>query len=120
MQLLDRLRDRIDTQPDRPASATIPTNDAYSILDNERRRHIVEFLATHDDETIPLRDIADFLAEAMDDDRQTCYVSVLQQHAPRMECAGVVTHDNQAQELHVHASLYSVYTAHKAFQNELD
>jgi|AntRauTorcE11898_2_1112593.scaffolds.fasta_scaffold43573_2 hypothetical protein len=121
MRLLERLKETLSQQNStNSTTAHVPPSDAYSLLANERRRHIIEYLVTHEDDVVPLRDIADYLAEEMDDDRHACYVSVLQQHAPHMERAGVVTHDNQAQTLQVHDSLHRLCAAHKTFIDSLD
>lgn len=119
MQLLNRLWRRNDSTANPSASETITTDNIYSLLQNKRRRRAIEYLATHEKDVVSLRETADHLAEEMDDDRQTTYISLLQQHAPQMDKAGIVTHDSQAQELHVNKSLKTVYRAHRVVKESL-
>lgn len=43
MSLIDRIRDTVSRKD--PATTQIDTKDAYRALSNERRRHVVRFLA---------------------------------------------------------------------------
>jgi predicted transcriptional regulator len=119
MQLLDRLKSRIDTKNDRSASATIPPSDCYSLLSNERRRLIIEHLATMDGDSTDAASISDHLAE-LGDDRTNSYVSCIQQHLPRLAQSGVIAYDERSKEVTVNLELKAVHDAHQAVEDALD
>lgn len=118
MQLLDRLRDRIDTPSNRPATATIPPSDCYSLFANERRRLIIEFLATIDTTETDAATIADHLAE-LGDDRNSAYISCIQQHLPRMAKSGVIEF-SESKDVTVCPELQAVWEAHQAVEKTLE
>jgi|AntRauMinimDraft_3_1070383.scaffolds.fasta_scaffold00128_27 hypothetical protein len=118
MQLLNALRDRIDPQSGRSGSATIPPSDCYSLLSNERRRLIIEFLATMDGSSTDAAAVADHLSE-LGDDRNSAYISCIQQHLPRMAKSGVVEF-NEAKDVTVLPELQAVWEAHQAVENALE
>jgi len=117
MSLLDRIRDTVSQQPE-PPDNTIPPSDAYSLLANERRRLIIEFIATMEGSSTSAAEIADHLAE-LGDDRTNCYVSAIQQHLPRMSQSGVIEF-TESKEVTVNPELQAVHDAHKAVESALD
>lgn len=118
MRLLERLKDTVSTSEGTPASATVPPSEAYSLLQNERRRHIIRFLATMESSTTDAATIADHLAE-LGDDRTNCYVSAIQQHLPRLSQSGLIEF-NESKEVTVKPGLQAVHDAHKAVETALD
>jgi len=105
MRLLDSLRDAVSQpQKDPSRSPTVPPSEAYSLLQNERRRRIIQFLAETDDQEVPVSDIADHLS-SLGDDRTACYVSCIQQHCPRLS-QSVIEYDKQAKTVRVKPELY--------------
>ncbi|GAA0678857.1 hypothetical protein ACFQDG_01150 [Natronoarchaeum mannanilyticum] len=119
MSLLDRLQEAVSQQPqDEPASASIPRTEVYSLLQNERRRHIIRYLAEHDDDEVAVSEIADHLAE-LGDDRTNCYVSAIQQHCPRMS-PSVVEFDEQSKSVRIRPELYVVADVMEAVEETLD
>lgn len=120
MQLLNHLRDAIT--PQKPGSATnIPPSDVYSILQNERRRHIIAFLATFEEgEAVAIRDVADYLQSTTADDRQNAYISIIQNHGIRFQKSQLATYDSQAKTLTPKPALQAVYEVHKAVESELN
>lgn len=120
MQLLDRLRDRIDTKSDRSKSATIPPSDCYSLLSNERRRLIIAHLADFDiGEEIECGALADHLA-TLGDDRQAAYISIIQHQCMCLEKHGIVEYDDRKKTLTPRQELQTVHDAHQAVENVLD
>ncbi|KPN30792.1 hypothetical protein SY89_01532 [Halolamina pelagica] len=118
MSLLDRLREKVSQPQEQPASANIPPSEAYSLLQNERRRHIIQFLTESEDQEVPVSDIADHLSE-LGDDRTACYVSCIQQHIPRLS-QSVVDYDEQAKVVQVRQELYAVADAQNAVEEALN
>lgn len=118
MRLLDSLRDAVSTPEEPSRSPTVPPSEAYSLLQNERRRRIIEFLATMDGTETDASSIADHIAE-LGDDRTACYVSCIQQHLPRLSQSGVIEFTEQ-KEVTVNPELQAVHDAHKAVETALD
>lgn len=76
--------------------------EAYSILSSERRRMVVGLLMEKP-EPVPLSDLATQVAlleeesrddEVRDDKYKSVYVSLYQNHIPRMEDAGLIQRDD--------------------------
>jgi len=73
-------------------------SDIFGVLQNDRRRHVLEYL--QDNGSQNLRTISEALAriesgtaEPLSSVRKSVYVSLLQTHLPRMENLGIVTFD---------------------------
>jgi hypothetical protein len=118
MSLLNRLREAVSTPEEPSRSPTVPPSEAYSLLQNERRRRIIEFLATMDGTKTNASTVADHLAE-LGDDRTACYVSCIQQHLPRLSQSGVIEF-TESKEVTVRPELQAVHDAHKAVETALD
>ncbi|WP_435317646.1 DUF7344 domain-containing protein [Haloarchaeobius sp. TZWSO28] len=119
MQLLKRLQDAVSLQQSAPSASPIPPRDVYSILSNDRRRYIIAFLADFDVGTIvEVRDVADHL-QTIGDDRQNAYISIIQQHGPRLEQSGLATYDSREKTLTPHPTLQVVYDVHKTVDAKL-
>ncbi len=97
----------------------LETDEVYELLRNERRRYAFHYLQQVGD-TVSLRDLSDQVAAweyetAVDDlesaQRQRVYVSLRQNHLPRMAEAGVVAFDPDANtvDLAPNASNLRVY-----------
>lgn len=92
--LLDDSDTDADVQPDQ-----IELNDILDILQNERRRQALDVLANH--APIGKRDLADAVArrtaddpdDVSDDWEKTTYVTMHQNHLPKMKGYGVITVD---------------------------
>ncbi len=118
MSLLDRLRDAVSEPQNEPASASIPPSEAFSLLQNERRRHIIRFLAETDSDEVAVADIADHLS-GLGEDRTAAYVACIQQHCPRMS-QSVIEYDEQAKVVVVRPELYAVADVLEAVETTLD
>ena len=73
--------------------------DIFDVLSNDRRRCMLNYLKSRDDEWIPFGDIVDHvtswetgvpIAEIDADARKTIYTSLRQFHLPRLKDAGIV------------------------------
>lgn len=117
MRLLDRFREKVSQPQNTSASANIPPSEAYSLLQNERRRHIIRYLAEHDDDEVAVADIADHLA-SLGDDRTNCYISAIQQHCPRMT-PSIVEFDEQSKSVRIRPELYVVADVMEAVEETL-
>ena len=119
MELLNRLRDRLKTTREETASTPISTDDAYSVLANERRRRIIEYLVTIDTgAAIEMRDIVSHLVN-IGEDRNAAYASTLQSHCPRLAESQLVEYDTRAKTVTVFPALHRLYESHEAFQGTL-
>jgi DNA-binding transcriptional ArsR family regulator len=77
---------------------------AFAVLENERRRNVLEFLQEEDGAST-LSDLAELIAarendvdrEALSSDqRKRVYIGLYQRHLPKMDDAGVVDYDQRA------------------------
>ncbi len=96
--------------------AQLSKSDIFGILQNDRRRCVLEILRTQGNQSI--RSLSEEIArlESGEDDpkstiRKSIYVSLLQTHIPKMESLGVVNHDreNDFVELLPAASNFDIY-----------
>jgi len=84
----------MDQRHDEPLSIT----DIHDVLSNDRRRRVIELL---DDGPIALRSLADDIATIEADNtpapravRQSVYVTLHQNHLPRLDSLGIVEYDD--------------------------
>jgi hypothetical protein len=120
MQLLDALREQFDTTDAESGSSNLPPTTVYELLNNERRRRIIEYLVQFDvGEEVSCSDVADHLS-TLGDDRTASYVSVTQQHAGRLDACGACAYDDREKTLRVRSELHDVYEAHRAVEQTLD
>ncbi|WP_321418870.1 winged helix-turn-helix domain-containing protein [uncultured Methanomethylovorans sp.] len=82
----------------------INKSDIFSVLQNERRRMILEIL--HKDGPKSLRDISEAIAriesksnEPVSNVRKSIYVSMLQTHLPKMENMGIIIYNRDIDRL---------------------
>ncbi|APE95368.1 DUF7344 domain-containing protein [Halodesulfurarchaeum formicicum] len=85
-------------------SGAMDPDTAFSLLSNQRRRHVLCLLAERG-EAVPLSDVATEIASRMNDvdpdkvedaDYRSVYVALYQNHVPRLAEAGVVEYDDTA------------------------
>jgi predicted transcriptional regulator len=83
---------------------TINKSDIFSVLQNERRRMMLEIL--HKDGPKSLRDISEAIAriesnsnEPVSNVRKSIYVSMLQTHVPKMENMGIIAYNRNSDRL---------------------
>ncbi len=82
----------------------INKSDIFSVLQNERRRMMLEIL--HKDGPKSLRDISEAIArvesnsnEPVSNVRKSIYVSMLQTHLPKMENMGIIAYNRDSDRL---------------------
>lgn len=89
--------------PESESNREISRSDVYEILSNDRRRCTLYFLLTNENETVPLRDIVDYVAAWENDapitqlnsnSRKTVYTALRQSHLPKMDAIGVIDYDH--------------------------
>lgn len=80
--------------------AQLSKSDIFGVLQNDRRRSVMEILRKHGNQSI--RSLSEEIArlESGTDEpesgvRKSIYVSLLQTHIPKMESLGVVTYDRE-------------------------
>lgn len=116
MRLLNRLMNVVSRQDNQPAS-TISPREVYELLRNERRRHIIEYLATMESTTTDAGEIADYLAEN-GESRDAAYVACIQSHLPRM--TSIIEYDDRGKEVTPRPALYSVYQIQRRVEQMLN
>lgn len=87
------------------ASGSLPQEEIFELLANERRRHVLACLFEHD--SLPLPDLADEVAlrehnaplpQIPEDDVLQVYLSLWHSHIPKLADANVVTY-HQARDI---------------------
>lgn len=129
MQLLKRLKTTVSKSRNRPVKTTIPTDQAYDILSNDRRRRTIAYLAGFDVGTeVDVRDISSAIVTE-EESREAVYVALIQSHicqlSPRDTTAtaqgqvAVVDYDERAKTVTVRPELHALHEAHSAFRDNL-
>lgn len=72
---------------------SLTDSDVFSVLGNVRRREAIRYLATRD--AVEVADVAEYVAgrESDQDIYRSVYVSLLQNHLPKMDDMGVIEYD---------------------------
>lgn len=93
------------TGDSRSLPAALSRDEAFGILENERRRLVLELLQQEEDGTSTLSDLAERIAAVENgiergaissDQRKRVYIGLYQRHLPKMDDAGVVDYDQRA------------------------
>ncbi|ESP86889.1 DUF7344 domain-containing protein [Candidatus Halobonum tyrrellensis] len=96
-------------QGDVNAPEPLTTNDIHSLLKNQRRRYVLEYLRDND-EPVRLRDVAEQIAAWENDkelktitssERKRAYVGLYQCHLPKMDDADVVSFDQNRGDIEI-------------------
>jgi hypothetical protein len=104
--------DDADTEPpasdDEPSAAepgTLDTDDVFHLLQNERRRRVIEYLREHEGgstEGVDMRDVVEDIAARehdtsvdllSSDERQRVYIALYQSHLPKLDDHDVIEYD---------------------------
>ncbi|SEO22345.1 hypothetical protein SAMN04487948_101183 [Halogranum amylolyticum] len=90
------------TSEQEPAATDLAADEVFHLLQNARRRAVLRYLFTHDDEPFEMRDIAEFVAawendttlqQLTSDERQRAYISLYQCHLPKLDDKGIVDYN---------------------------
>jgi len=82
--------------------AALPVDRVFELLKNQRRREVLRYLETSDEETVSLSDLAEHIAAIENDttvqaisssERKRVYVGLYQCHLPKMDDMNVVAFD---------------------------
>lgn len=85
-----------------PTGGSLPRSEIYEILSNPRRRYALHAIK-NEDGTTELSDVAEQVAawendkpvsEITSSERHLAYSSIQQNHIPKLERAGIITHDS--------------------------
>lgn len=115
--MFGRLKRTLDWNVQAENPRSLPIDEAYSILANERRRKILTVLTTYDTgEELTAGELADILAER-GDDRSACYVSLIQRHLVRLgqDGLGIIDYDPRAKTIRVRSEAHTLASAHEEF-----
>jgi hypothetical protein len=83
---------------DEPSEEALPVDEIFHILQNERRRMVLEYLQEAG-ESVRMRDVAEQVAawengttveELSSDERQRVYIPLYQSHLPKLDKAGII------------------------------
>ncbi|OYR38330.1 hypothetical protein DJ82_12130 [Halorubrum sp. Ib24] len=102
---------------DQQSAPSLSRNEVYEILSNPRRRYSLHAIK-NEDGTTELSDVAEQVAawendksvsEITSSERHLAYSSIQQNHIPKLERAGIITHDSGTIELTEEARDLDVY-----------
>jgi hypothetical protein len=120
MQLLARITEAVTRRESiESAEPNIPPAKIYRVLQNERRRLIVEYMAEMEGCECDAAELANHL-ESLGEKRQHAYISLIQQHLPTLDQYNCVAYDSDRKTVETKQSLETVYRAHTAVREELD
>lgn len=86
---------------DKHPESELNEEELFMLLASSRRRQLVLILDDSDESDLTVRDLADKLAEEECTGRQACYVSLIQQHLPKFDKAGVINYDDDEKTLEI-------------------
>jgi len=90
-----------DTEPSGPSETTLPLDQVFEVLKNERRRMVLQYLHSHDD-PLSIGELAEHVAARENDttvtqissrERKCAYVGLYQCHLPKMDDMNVIDFD---------------------------
>lgn len=105
----------------------IDSADAINALSFERRRRAVEYIATQEG-TISVGELAEYIAaaendctinEVTSDERSRVYISLIQQHLPKLERLDLIDYDDDRKEIEPTERCARVWRAHQSFCDDL-
>lgn len=75
----------------------VSTPELFQMLSSERRRNLIRYIDAADG-WIGAREMAPLIADAEGASESAAYVSITQQHLPRLAKAGLIEHDSDTQQ----------------------
>ncbi|MFD1589118.1 hypothetical protein ACFR9U_19235 [Halorientalis brevis] len=89
-------------------SSQLSLDDAFDILSNQRRRHVLQHLLSAPSESVQLGEMAEYVASSENDkdvsevtstERKRVYIGLYQNHLPRMDAVDVIDFDADRKEI---------------------
>lgn len=90
------------------AAASLSLDDAFDILRNSRRRHVLQYVLASESGSADLGEVAEHIAALENDkpvseitstERKRVYVGLYQNHLPRMDAVGVIDFDSDRKRI---------------------
>lgn len=100
-------------------ATNLTENDVYSILKNERRRHVIHYLSDTNRE-VSIRELSEYIAEIEETDRQTLQIALYQQHIPPLAAQKSVQYDSRAKLVSPGPNLNILHQISQQVQYELN
>jgi len=120
MSLLSTLRQIVERNQNNCDETELDPATVYEMLNNRRRRCILQYLAFQDDRPVAVSDLADDLSRHHNEDRTAIYVAAIQSHLPKMSQAGVCSYDQNRKLIELTPRGRSVIEVHQAVMELLD
>ncbi|MFC6732205.1 hypothetical protein [Haladaptatus sp. DYSN1] len=85
-----------------PTVEPLTQDDIFHLLQNERRRAVLRYLAQSDEDSVRMRDVAEQVAawendttvqQLHSDERQRVYIALYQTHLPKLDDSGVIEYN---------------------------
>lgn len=94
MQLIYRLKRCVGPSEE----GNIDVEDLIDILHSRRRRRVINHMSQAN-EPVSVQDVSRVLSDREGSDRQTVYISLYQNHIPKLDRYDVIDYDDEAAEL---------------------
>ena len=92
-----------EADADEPETTELSKDDLFHILQNQRRRRVLEYIQDNDDEAqVDMRDIAEQVAawehdttvqQLTSNERQRVYIALYQSHLPKLDEKGIIEYN---------------------------
>jgi hypothetical protein len=91
-----------EADADEPEAAELSKDDLFHILQNQRRRRVLEYIQNSDEEQIDMRDVAEQVAawehdttvqQLTSNERQRVYIALYQSHLPKLDEKGIIEYN---------------------------
>lgn len=84
-----------------PPTTTLDENTLFDLLKSPRCRVAVRTMKNYPGVTLEAGELADEVSDIRGVNRQTCYVSLIQTHLPKLNNAGVIDYDETTKQIHI-------------------
>lgn len=126
--ILDKIKHRFArTREENDTDRHIDPANALNVLAFARRRRAIEYIATQEG-TISVGELAEYIAaaendctinEVTSDERSRVYISLIQQHLPKLERLDLIDYDDDRKEIEPTEKCARVWRAHQSFCDDL-
>lgn len=79
-----------------PPTTSLSNDTLFHLLENKRRRIVIQQLYRSDEPKLSAHDLAEAVAEQEGTSQRSCYISLIQNHLQKLDDEGVVEYDHDA------------------------
>ncbi len=79
-----------------PPKTSLSSETLFQILENKRRRIVIQQLHRSDDPRMDAHDLAEIVAAHEGTSERSCYISLIQNHLQKLDDEGIVEYDHDS------------------------